>query len=130
MNIISKELAYTIYDTIIERYGGEKGVNPELLDLCLETPYQTFHGQEIYNTISKKAACYLYFIISLHPFTDGNKRMGFVLMRTFLLTNGYDIKCSEDEMYTFVISIAENNEDIDSVTNWVQKYIKELFYQE
>ncbi|HTA26430.1 MAG TPA: type II toxin-antitoxin system death-on-curing family toxin [Bacteroidia bacterium] len=57
-----------------------------------------------------------------HPFVDGNKRAGYVLMRLLLLKEGYDIKASEDEKYSFVISIASGNLKTDDIRKWLQEH--------
>ena len=44
---------------------------------------QTFDGQPLYPTVQVRAAHLLYFIIKDHPFSDGNKRIGFLLFGIF-----------------------------------------------
>jgi len=46
--------------------------------------YQSFSGQDIYETIQEKGANLLYLLIKDHPFTDGNKRIGATLFIYFL----------------------------------------------
>ena len=48
--------------------------------------YRSFRAR-----VSAKAGSLLYFIVSGHPLTDGNKRFASLLVRYFLLINGYDI---------------------------------------
>ncbi|WP_245764138.1 type II toxin-antitoxin system death-on-curing family toxin [Thermoflexibacter ruber] len=45
-------------------------------------------------------------IVKNHPFIDGNKRTGYVLMRLVLMNFGKDIQATQDEKYNFVISVA------------------------
>jgi death-on-curing family protein len=54
--------------------------------------YQTFGGNELYETIGLKAAHLLYFIIKDHPFSDGNKRSASFLFIYFLDKNHYLLK--------------------------------------
>lgn len=56
--------------------------------------YQTFDGNELYNSIEEKAAHLLYFVIKDHPFSDGNKRIGSLLFLYFLEQNNFLFKDS------------------------------------
>ncbi|MFX1254339.1 MAG: type II toxin-antitoxin system death-on-curing family toxin [Promethearchaeota archaeon] len=123
MTYITKEQAIEIYKSLIETTGGEYGINDDLLTLCLDIPSQIYFGHEVHLTILDKAAAYLYYFVTLHPFTDGNKRFGYVVTRIFLLVNGYDFNCSQEERYNFVMSIAQNQETLESVKLWIKKFV-------
>ncbi len=49
---------------------------------------QTVFGEPAYPTVESKAAHLLYFVIKNHPFSDGNKRIGCLLLVDFLHRNG------------------------------------------
>ena len=59
-----------------------------------------------------------------HPFIDGNKRLGYTLLRYLLLQNGLDIDANQEEKYNFIISIASGQIDYDSTVAWLTKYTK------
>lgn len=97
-----------IHKIVIQKFGGSDGVrNIESLKSALARPYQTFDGIDLYPTAIDKAAAVFESVISNHPFIDGNKRTGYILMRLVLLHAGDDIKVSENEKYSFVVSCAE-----------------------
>ncbi len=50
--------------------------------------YQSFAGQDIYQTLEEKAANLLYFITKNHSFSDGNKRIAATMFLYFLDKNG------------------------------------------
>jgi death-on-curing protein len=56
--------------------------------------------------IPSLAAAYGYGIVKNHPFVDGNKRTSYVMMRTFLKLNGYDLQASNEEKYQIWLSLA------------------------
>lgn len=66
-----------------------------------------------------KAAALIESIVLNHPFIDGNKRTGYVLMRLLLLNEGLDISASQDDKYEFVISIAKGEYDYNQIINWI-----------
>lgn len=46
--------------------------------------YQTFSGEELYQTLEEKAANFLYLIVKNHAFIDGNKRIAATMFIYFL----------------------------------------------
>jgi len=50
----------------------------------------------------------------------GNKRIGYVMMRFFLLQNKMDIKATQIEKYDFVMSIANGKIEIEEITGWIE----------
>ena len=49
--------------------------------------YQTFAGQDVYETLEEKAANLLYFVTKNHSFFDGNKRIAATMFLYFLDRN-------------------------------------------
>ena len=54
----------------------------------ISTIYQSFGGQDLYQSIEEKASNLLYFVVKNHSFSDGNKRIGAFLFLYFLEKNG------------------------------------------
>ncbi|MBM3253002.1 MAG: Fic/DOC family protein [Candidatus Omnitrophica bacterium] len=71
---------------VSELFGQE--VNKKL-ESTIKTLYQTFGGNELYESIEEKSANLLYLIIKDHPFVDGNKRIACLLFIYFLERNRY-----------------------------------------
>lgn len=61
-------------------------------------------------------------ILNNHPFIDGNKRTGYVLMRLFLLRYGRDINASQEDKYEFVINIASGKIRFEEIVSWLEKH--------
>ena len=80
----------------------------------LSAIYQSYDGEDLYRTISEKAAHLLYFIIKDHPFYDGNKRIGALLFIVFLtindqhLTRAGDTKITDRALTALALLIAES----------------------
>jgi death on curing protein len=114
----------SIHELLIQEYGGSHGIRDiQLLRSALERPYSGLYDTELYPTIESKAAVLLDSIVKNHAFVDGNKRIGYVVMRLFLRLNNLDISTSEDNKYAFVIKIANNQIDIDEITKWIQEHL-------
>lgn len=116
-----------IHDLAIEKFGGSKGIRDMgLLESALQRPHATFDEQELYPTLIEKAAAIIESIVKNHPFSDSNKRTGYILMRLMLLKANLDIEASENEKYKFVISIAEGKSDFDEIKSWIKNKAKEI----
>ena len=112
-----------IHEFLIHKFGGTHGINDQnLLESAIARPFQTFDKIDLYKSHFEKAAALLESIVSNHPFIDGNKRTGWVLMRLYLKENGLDIKASQAEKYDFVISIASNKLSFREVADWIEKH--------
>jgi death on curing protein len=123
--MIDVETAIKIHNILIERFGGSFGIRDKnLLESALARPFQTFDKKDLYKTSIEKSAALIESIITNHPFIDGNKRFGYVIMRLFLMDEGLDIKATEDEKYNFVIAIAKGNFKYPDICNWIKKYLK------
>jgi death-on-curing protein len=60
----------------------------------------------IYTSIFEKASALIESFLNNHPFINGNKRTGYVLLSRFLIQNNLDTNATEQEKYEVLISIA------------------------
>lgn len=119
--MIDTKEVLSIHEILIEKFGGSNGVRDmALLESALARPFSTFDGNELYPTSFEKAAALVESILINHPFVDGNKRTGYVLMRFLLLKGNVDVNATQDEKYDFVIGITTGDFRIDNITNWLK----------
>ncbi|HXB44389.1 MAG TPA: type II toxin-antitoxin system death-on-curing family toxin [Puia sp.] len=74
---------------------------------------------DLYPSVIEKAASLIESILINHPFKDGNKRIGYLLLRLYLLNNDLDIVASQDNKYEFVINIASGTLKFDGIVSWL-----------
>jgi death-on-curing protein len=87
----------------IEEYGGERGMlNQGALEAAVFRPQTGY-----YNHLSEEAAALLESLVNNHAFLEGNKRVGFAVVHTFLLMNGFDLKVSSNAAFEFIIKTME-----------------------
>jgi death-on-curing protein len=109
-----------IHEILIDNFGGIKGIRDRgLLESAISRPFQTFDKVDLYPNPVEKAAALIESILINHPFVDGNKRIGYVLMRLMLMKFGLDIIATEDEKYDFVIKIAEGKYHQNEIIDWI-----------
>lgn len=120
MRKLSKEQILLLHTQLIEEFGGTDGVRDyNLLDSALETPFQSFAGEELYPTIQAKAARLGYGLIKNHTMLDGNKRIGAHAMLVFLALNGIEMKYTQKELYETVLSVAAGSLEYEDLLQWV-----------
>ncbi|MEM9835924.1 MAG: Fic family protein [Bacteroidota bacterium] len=122
--MIKLESVLSVHKILINRYGGAYGVRDSgLLDASINRPYSTFGGQDLYDTPEKKAAAILESIVTNHPFVDGNKRTGYVLMRLVLMEEKKDVTASQQSKYDFVIRIASGELSFEQILEWIEENV-------
>ncbi len=120
--MIEIEEALSIHKILIDSFGGADGIRDKSsLSSALQRPFQTFDGEFVYKSILEKAAALVESILINHPFVDGNKRTGYVLLRRYLLQNEIDIIAAEEQKYNFIISIASGEISFEEIAAWLQK---------
>jgi death-on-curing protein len=62
-------------------------------------------------------------LIKNHPFIDGNKRTGYVLMRLILMQFGKDLTATQDEKYSFIMQVASEQVDFEQIVAWIAKRV-------
>lgn len=121
---LSKEQILLLHNMIYERYGGDVGVlNEGMLDSALQTPFQTFGGEELIPDTKDKIVRLTFGLIKNHAFRDGNKRIGALVLLTLLDLNGYYVKATNSEFADIVMGIAASEKDEGDLLNWVEDHL-------
>ncbi|MFZ4521461.1 MAG: type II toxin-antitoxin system death-on-curing family toxin [Bacteroidales bacterium] len=125
--MIKIEEVINIHDILIDRFGGSHGIRDHnALESAINRPFMTFDQKELYPSQTEKAAALIESLITNHPFLDGNKRIGYVIMRFFLLRHGFDINASQSEKFEFVINIAQGQLHFEQINNWISDKLRKL----
>jgi len=120
--MISVAQVLKIHSSTIENFGGASGVRDTGgLKSALARPFQTFEGTELYTTIFEKAAAIGESIIMNHPFIDGNKRTGYLLMEALLRYGGFKITADDITLYNFVINISTGSMPFINIVEWLKE---------
>ena len=105
----SKENVLSIYEVLTLKTGGTVGIRDEgLLASALEAPYQTFSGVDLFPTLLEKGVRLGFGLVSNHPFVDGNKRIGILIMLVFFEMNGILIDFTDDEVVDMALGVASS----------------------
>ena len=84
--MINIEIVKYFHSILIDEFGGSTGIRDlNALNAAIQRPYSTFDGKDLYPTIYDKAAALVESLVRNHAFIDGNKRIGYVMLRFFLI---------------------------------------------
>jgi len=127
MITFTKEQVLLLHKAIFERYGGSYGVRDEsLLDSALKAPFMTFGGEDLYPDELEKIVRFGFGLVSNHPFHDGNKRIGALVLLTLLELNGYKIDATNKEFSDIIYDVASGSEgkDFEDLLDWIRKHTR------
>ncbi len=101
------------------------------LERCIDQPYQTFGGRQLYSGLVKKSSILFYLMIKNHPFQNGNKRIAMATLFYFLYLNKKWLRVDSQELYNFAKWVAESNPKLkkattDAVETFLKTYILDL----
>ena len=122
---ITKKQVLMLHKQLIDEYGGSHGVRDEnLLESAVETPFQSFGGEELYPSVQAKAARLCYGLVKNHSMVDGNKRIGAHAMLVFLALNGRELDYTQKELSDIILEIAAGSKECDELLQWIIEHEK------
>jgi len=124
-NWIAFEVVIAVHESQLAEHGGAPGLRDRaLLESALHRP----RNQESYASnepsIPELAATYALGIIKNHPFIDGNKRVGLVLLELFLELNAYKLTAPDDACYKVIVGAASGVLTDAELIGWTVQHSK------
>ena len=111
-----------IHTDQVREHGGLPRVRDETaLESALARPRHKWHYKPE-SDLPTLAAAYAFGLVRNHPYRDGNKRIGFLAMVTFLGVNGYEFSASESEVVTAIVALASGNVSEDALADWIRQH--------
>jgi death-on-curing protein len=106
----------------LAEHGGLWGLRDEAaLQSALARP-RNVYAYERSADVARLAAAYGFGIVRGYPFSDGNKRAGFLSIGLFLELNGFDLEV-EDAVRT-IMALAAGNVSQKVLAEWIRARIK------
>ena len=120
---MTKELVIRLHQMMAEETGGGRLLRSEaLLESAVEGTYATFGGEELYPTVEEKAARLGYALISNHAFEDGNKRIGVLVLLSYLEASGIRIRAGQQAVIDLGLGTASGQMDQEDVLAWIRDH--------
>jgi death-on-curing protein len=108
----------------LAEHGGADGIRDvALLESAIARPRNLFAYSDAPG-LAELAASYAYGISGNHPFVDGNKRVAWVVCRTFLRLNGHDVDASPEERYVMMLQVASSGLSEEALAAWIRDHLR------
>ena len=123
MTVLTVDQILKLHKMMLQSTGGADGLRDiGALESSIYHAFATFDGKDLYPSLEEKAARQAYGIIRSHPFTDGNKRVGLLVMLVFLEINGITLQYSQEELIDLGFTIASGQKDDKSIHKWIKDH--------
>ncbi len=122
---ISENVVLAIHEEQIDEHGGRLGIRDTgLLDSALARPRNlAAYAPAGEPDPAALAAAYAFGVTRNHPFVDGNKRTGFVLLELFLRLNGFELAVDDEQCVTRMLELAAGTLTEQDLAAWVRAHI-------
>jgi len=108
-----------IHSRQLRRFGGAAGLRDEgLRRSAIERPVNKWHYEQA--ELPELAAAYAFRLAKNHAFVDGNKRIAFMSLMTFLRRNGVRFAPEQAHATAMMMSLAAGEVSEDSLTRWIR----------
>lgn len=119
---LSRLVVDAIHNDQLREHGGLPGVRDEnVLEAALARPQQMWHYADR-SDLPTVAAAYAFGLVKNHPYRDGNKRIGFLAVVTFLGVNGYDFSATDAEVVAEILALADGSVSEEGLADWIREH--------
>lgn len=121
---LPKQTIIDLHARSIELFGGSHGIREEAgIDAALDRPRQVLaYGDATGNLHELAAAMGFAFAKIRHPFVDGNKRVAWFSMFTFLRINGLYLDAPERIATEMMVGVASGERSEQDLAQFLQQY--------
>ncbi|MBP1992097.1 type II toxin-antitoxin system death-on-curing family toxin [Paenibacillus eucommiae] len=93
-----------------------------LLDSAMHRAQQSVFGEDEYPTLFDKASALLESLVKNHCFHNGNKRTAYLVVKSFLLLNGFQLQMERQYAVEFIVDIAKGTHSLEAIASILKEY--------
>jgi death-on-curing protein len=93
-----------------------------LLDSAVHRAQQNVFGEDAYPFLFDKASALLESLVKNHCFHNGNKRTAYLVVKTFLLLNGFQLRMERQYAVEFIVNIAKGTHSLEAIASILKEY--------
>ena len=121
---LSEQQILHLHRSLLADTGGADGLRDRgMLQSALARPAASFAGQDLYVSLSEKAAALMHSLVSNHAFVDGNKRVAIAATELFLLANGHRLEADTDALEQLTLAAAASEFGREEIRIWIEQRI-------
>ena len=119
---LSRVAIDAIHTDQIREHGGLAGLRDEnALESALARARQKWHYSEDAD-LATLAAAYGFGLVKSHAYRDGNKRIGFLAIATFLGINGCELQATDAEVVAEIVTLADGHVSEGQLADWIRAH--------
>ena len=119
---LSRVAVDAIHTDQIREHGGLPGLRDEnVLESALARARQKWHYADNAD-LATLAAAYGFGLVKNHPYRDGNKRIGFLAIATFLGINGWELQATDAEVVAEIVTLADGRVSEAQFADWIRAH--------
>lgn len=118
---LSRGVVDAIHNDQRREHGGLRGIRDENVLESAMAPPQKWHDADRTDVPMLAAAC-AFGLIRHHRYRDGNKRIGFLAVVTFLGMNGHDVTATDAEVVAEFLALADGRISEDALADWIRQH--------
>ena len=117
---LSRVVVDAVHADQLREHGGLAGLRDEsALESALARPKNKWvYSDE--RDVAALAAAYGFALVTSHPYRDGNKRIGFLAMATFLGINGYGLTATDEDVVGEMLALAAGHISEEELARWIR----------
>jgi death-on-curing family protein len=111
--------------------------SPELLQSAVFRSSTSLGDSLKYPTVEMSGAALFHSMVHNHPFFNGNKRTALVALLVFLDKNGLMLVCNEDELFKYVLKLAQHqivkdnydnlpDQEVLLISEWIKEWTRPI----
>jgi death-on-curing protein len=117
---LSRLVVDAIHADQLREHGGLPGVRDEnALESALARPQQK-HAYDPDVDVAGLAAAHAFGLARNHPYRDGNKRIAFLALVTFLGVNGREFDAAEEDVVATIVALAAGSLTEERLAAWIR----------
>ncbi len=117
---LSRVVVDAVHNDQLREHGGLTAIRDEnALESALARPQQEWHYADEAD-LATLAAAYGFGLVNKHPYRDGNKRIGFLAIATFLGINGYELQATDHEVVAEIVNLADGRVSEGQLAVWIR----------
>ena len=122
------DITFLSFDDVLEihqrqlaLYGGQDGfIDRNVVESAAAQAQASMFGEYLHEDVAEMAAAYLFHFAAAQGFLDGNKRTAAGCATVFLGRNGYELDCTDDELYEMTIAVATSRAGKGEAGDWIR----------
>lgn len=112
-----------IHSDQLRQHGGRPGLKDEnVLESAIARARHRW-AYEPGSDLATLAAAYGYGLATNHGYSDGNKRIAFAAMYTFLGLNGWELEAPEPEVVDLMLAVADHRCTESELAEWIRAHM-------